>query len=122
MLSKEKIEKYRIMLLEELNEIEERNREQIADMEKVDDESFRGDEGDQAMYYEERHRMLRRRDRDRKLINKIQATLRKMDLGTYGYCEECGEEISEDRLDMRPVASLCVECKQEQESREDRDR
>src|SRR3990170_8814673 len=58
---------------------------------------------------------LRKRDRERKLIQKIQKAIQKMEDGTYGVCEICGEEISEERLKVRPEASLCIKCKEEQE-------
>jgi len=123
MLSKEKLEEFRKILLEELNEIEARNHDVIEEMEHVDtNDKFHGDEADQATYMEERNRLLRLRDRDRKLINKIQKTIDKVDKGSYGVCESCGVDISEERLHMRPVAALCIDCKKEQEEREERDR
>lgn len=54
---------------------------------------------------------LRTRDRERKLINKIAKTLRKLDEHDYGYCESCGVEIGIRRLEARPTADLCIECK-----------
>ena len=71
---------------------------------------------------EERNRQLRMRDRDRKLINKIRETLHKIDIGEYGICESCGCDIDFERLKLRPVASLCIECKKEAEEREERER
>ena len=62
---------------------------------------------------------LRNRDRDRKLIQKIDDALERIKMGTYGYCEESGEEIGLDRLEARPIARLCLE---EQELRERRER
>ncbi len=58
---------------------------------------------------------LRKRDRERKLIQKIQKAIQKTEDGTYGICEICGEEITEDRLEVRPETTLCISCKQEQE-------
>ncbi len=60
----------------------------------------------------------RLKDREKFLLNKINKALQKIDEGTYGYCEACGEEIGERRLRARPVATLCIECKEEQERRE----
>ena len=51
---------------------------------------------------------------------KIQETLKRIDDGTFGICQECGEEISESRLKARPVATLCVECKRMQEIEEEK--
>jgi len=57
----------------------------------------------------------RMRERERRLLNKIERTLEKIDQGTYGECEGCGDEIGAERLVARPVASLCIACKDEQE-------
>ncbi len=123
MLTKKQREELKAKLLEELAEIEERNREIVMEMEQSSDrDTFHGDEADQATYLEHRNRILRLRDRDRKLINKIRKTLDNIDNNNYGICESCGIEISFERLKLRPVASLCIECKKEQEEREDRDR
>ncbi|MBO4441787.1 TraR/DksA C4-type zinc finger protein [bacterium] len=86
-----------------------------------DGETFHGDEADQANFFEQRNRLLRLRDRDRKLINKIHETLRKIDNNEYGICENCGCDINFERLKLRPVASLCIDCKREEEEREKRD-
>lgn len=62
--------------------------------------------------------LLRIRDRERKLISKIQEALKKIENGTYGICERCGKEIDEERLKARPVASYCAECKRKLEALE----
>ena len=54
---------------------------------------------------------LRNRDRERKLIKKIDDTIARIDAEDYGYCEKCGEEIGISRLEARPTASLCIDCK-----------
>lgn len=61
---------------------------------------------------------LRTRDRQRKLISKIDSALRRIETGTYGYCEETGEPISLKRLDARPVATLSIEAQERHERRE----
>ncbi len=61
---------------------------------------------------------LRTRDRERKLIRKIDATLNNLDRDEYGYCETCGTEIGLRRLEARPTATLCVDCKSLEEIRE----
>lgn len=61
---------------------------------------------------------LRRRDRQRKLIGKIDAALRRLDDGEYGYCRVTGEPISLDRLDARPIATMTVEAQEMYERRE----
>ena len=61
---------------------------------------------------------LRIRERETKLMVKIKEALDRIDKGTYGICEECEEEISEARLKARPVTTLCIDCKREQETAE----
>ncbi len=61
---------------------------------------------------------LRTRDRERKLINKIDEALRRIENGTYGYCEETGEPISLKRLEARPIATLSLEAQERHERRE----
>lgn len=61
---------------------------------------------------------LRNRDRERKLIKKIDEMLAKIDSGDYGYCENCGVEIGLNRLEARPTATLCIDCKTLDEIRE----
>ncbi len=66
---------------------------------------------DRASQEEEFALELRARDRERKLIKKIEKTLRKLDQDEFGYCEQCGDEIGIKRLEARPTADLCVDCK-----------
>ena len=61
---------------------------------------------------------LRNRDRERKLIKKIDETLGKINADEYGYCESCGVEIGLKRLEARPTATLCIDCKTLDEIRE----
>ena len=75
---------------------------------------------DRATEEIERSFELRTRDRERKLINKIDAALRRIDEGTYGYCEETGEPISLKRLEARPVATLSIEAQEMHEKAEKR--
>jgi DnaK suppressor protein len=78
------------------------------------------DPTDRAAWESDSTRDLRIRDRERKLIDKIEETLRRIDDGTFGECEECGEVISIGRLKARPVTTLCISCKSEQEADESR--
>lgn len=61
---------------------------------------------------------LRNRDRERKLIKKIEETVAKIEADDYGYCESCGVEIGLKRLEARPTATLCIDCKTLDELRE----
>lgn len=76
------------------------------------------DLADRASSETERAIELRARDRQRKLIAKIDAALQRIEDGTYGYCEETGEPISLKRLEARPIATLSVEAQERHERRE----
>ena len=86
--------------------------------EMTDNHSSYADPSDRPTAESDRSFTLRIRDRERKLITKIQDALKRMDDGEYGICEECGEEISLARLKARPVTTLCVSCKARQEEGE----
>ncbi len=74
--------------------------------------------GDQASAEINRNFALRLRERERKLLKKIDEAIEKIDGGNYGVCEVCGVEISVQRLEARPVTTMCIECKTEQEEEE----
>ena len=76
------------------------------------------DLADRASSETDRAIELRARDRQRKLISKIDAALQRIEDGTYGYCEETGEPISLKRLDARPIATLSIEAQERHERRE----
>ena len=82
-------------------------------------ESF-PDPTDRASLEGNRNLTLRIRDRERKLITKIDEALGRIGDGTYGVCEECGGAIGVERLKARPVTTLCIQCKSEQEATERR--
>ncbi|MBL4793952.1 MAG: RNA polymerase-binding protein DksA [Pseudomonadales bacterium] len=76
-----------------------------------DESSNLPDPADRATQEEEFSLELRTRDRERKLIKKIEKTLKKVDSEDYGYCDACGVEIGIRRLEARPTATLCIDCK-----------
>lgn len=78
------------------------------------------DPNDRATQEEEFSLELRTRDRERKLIKKINESLAQIDNGDYGYCEACGMEIGLARMQARPTATLCIDCKMLEEVREGR--
>lgn len=77
-----------------------------------------GDESDQAAVEEDVRLLLRQAERETRLLRKIAQTLRRIDEGDYGYCEDTGQPIGLERLLLRPTATLCLEAKERQERRE----
>lgn len=86
--------------------------------EMTDEKTNFPDPTDRASLESDRNFELRIRDRERKLIMKIREALERIDAGEFGICESCGEEISAARLKARPVTTLCIDCKTEQERQE----
>jgi DnaK suppressor protein len=76
------------------------------------------DPTDRATQESDRNFELRIRDRERKLINKIKDALERIEADEFGICEDCGEEISEARLRVRPVTTQCINCKMDAEKKE----
>jgi DnaK suppressor protein len=83
-----------------------------------DEVTMFADPNDRASQESDMALELRNRDRERKLIKKIDETLRNIDNDDYGYCEGCGVEIGLKRLEARPTATLCIDCKTLDEMRE----
>ena len=83
-----------------------------------DEQTVFADPNDRASQESDMALELRNRDRERKLIKKIGETIAKIDSGDYGYCESCGVEIGLDRMQARPTATLCIDCKTLEEIRE----
>ena len=83
-----------------------------------DEATVFADPNDRATQESDMGLELRNRDRERKLIKKINEMLAKIDAGEYGYCENCGIEIGLSRLEARPTATLCIDCKTLDEIRE----
>jgi DnaK suppressor protein len=83
-----------------------------------DDAANFPDPNDRATQESEFSLELRARDRERKLIKKIDEALKEIESGSYGYCESCGIEIGIRRLEARPTATLCIDCKTLDEIRE----
>lgn len=101
--------------------LEQRLRELIEEAEKTvtgmtdEGETF-PDPTDRASLESDRNFMLRIRDRERKLITKIREALQRIEDGSFGICEACGDEIGIERLKARPVTTLCIDCKRRQEA------
>ena len=109
-------EYFKRKLLAWKEEILQESRETLATLQS-DNENY-PDIADRASSETDRSIELRSRDRQRKLISKIEAALSRIEDGVYGYCEETGEPISLKRLDARPIASLSIEAQERHERRE----
>jgi DnaK suppressor protein len=107
---------FRHKLLNWKDDILKESKETLAHLQ--DDNNALPDLADRASTETDRSLELRTRDRQRKLISKIEAALKRIDEGTYGYCEETGEPISLRRLDARPIATLSIEAQERHERRE----
>jgi DnaK suppressor protein len=107
---------FRQKLLAWKEEILEESRSTIASLQQ--DTVAEADLADRATSETDRALELRTRDRQRKLIAKIDSALRRIEDGSYGYCEETGEPISLSRLDARPIATLSLEAQERHERRE----
>ena len=83
-----------------------------------DEATIFADPNDRASQESDMSLELRNRDRERKLIKKIDETISRIDSGEYGHCESCGIEIGLKRLEARPTATLCIDCKTLDELRE----
>ncbi len=109
-------EYFRLKLLSWREDILAESRETLAALQR--ENQNHADIADRASSETDRSIELRARDRQRKLISKIDAALRRIEDGTYGYCEETGEPISLKRLDARPIAVLSIEAQERHERRE----
>jgi DnaK suppressor protein len=112
----ERLEFYRHLLQERLEEILGESDKTRTDM--TGRATPFPDPTDRATLETDRNFTLRIRDRERKLITKIREALERIDDGTYGLCEVCGGEITEKRLIVRPVTTMCIACKSRQEALE----
>lgn len=117
-MNTETLEYFRGILQEEKRALLEEAGKTVSEM--TSDVTNFPDPTDRATQEADRTFELRIRDRERRLINKIQEALARIDNGTFGICEVCEEEISEARLKARPVTTLCINCKMEQEKKERR--
>jgi DnaK suppressor protein len=116
MMDPERVEYFHKLLQSRLDELIGEARATMVDLSEGE-ENF-ADPTDRAAAESDRSFLLRIRDRERKLIVKIREALDRIEEGTFGICESCGEEIGEKRLEARPVTTQCIDCKTEAEQRE----
>ncbi|MBN2060894.1 MAG: RNA polymerase-binding protein DksA [Deltaproteobacteria bacterium] len=116
MLTEKKLEYFKNLLNKRLENLLQEVNKTVSGMSDL--KGNLPDPADRATLESDRNFTLRIRDRERKLIGKIKDALERIENGTYGICESCGEEISEKRLKARPVTTLCIDCKKKQEDEE----
>ncbi len=115
-MEKERLAYFKELLNERLEVLLNEAEKTVTGM--TNDKNTFPDPTDRANLETDRNFLLRIRDRERKLILKIKEALARIEDGTFGYCEECGQEISEERLKARPVTTLCIACKTKAEEEE----
>lgn len=115
-MEKEQLEQFRTQLLLKKQEIMNDAGKTMTEM--TDQTTNVPDPNDRATLESGRSFELRIRDRERRLLSKIDEAIARIDDSTYGVCEDCGEEIGLKRLEARPVTTLCIDCKTIQETRE----
>ena len=115
-MRKKEIDNFKKLLTNQLEELLEQADDTVSGMTSPK-ENF-PDPTDRASLEADRNFLLRIRDRESKLIKKIKKTLARIESGTFGTCESCGENISAKRIKARPVTTQCIECKTKEEALE----
>lgn len=115
-MTKKKLEEFRKILLDKRKSLVNEAVETMGDL--TESQESYADMTDQASAEMDRNFLLRVRDRERKLIIKIDSVIAKIDDGSYGICDLCNDLISEARLTARPETTQCIECKTDMEEME----
>ncbi|NPB08023.1 MAG: RNA polymerase-binding protein DksA [Aquificae bacterium] len=115
-LSEEQVRELKEMLIKMKEKLLKSAEEQIKDPSNVSFEG--GDEIDRADLESDRFITFRIKGREAKLIHKIDYALMKIEMGNYGICENCGAPIPYERLKARPVTTMCISCKEQEEEME----
>ncbi len=115
-MDKKTLAEFKDLLMGQLASLRQEAGRTVSEM--TEENSNFPDPTDRASLESDRNFELRIRDRERKLINKIRQALDRIEDGTFGLCESCEEEIGAERLRARPVTTLCIDCKTEQERQE----
>ena len=113
-MKKKDVERFKDILLGQLDELLGHANDTVSGM-TAPKENF-PDPTDRASLEADRNFMLRIRDRESKLIKKIKKALKRIENGTFGVCEKCGEDITLKRLEARPVTTQCIQCKTKEEA------
>lgn len=116
-MNKQQLKKFKTLLQEKRDEILKKAKQTLEEDMTLDSNDL-ADEMDLASSESLQSFTLRLRGREKGLLDKIEKALVKIDEGSFGTCEECGEEISVKRLEARPETTLCIRCKEDQERHE----
>ena len=115
-MNNKKLQYFKKVLTEQLKMLQDKSSQTrvttLAESEQISDFT------DQATLESDIDMNIHIKERDSKLIIKIKQALERIENGTYGICDQCEEEISEKRLNARPVTTVCIDCKREQETQE----
>ncbi|MBN2418940.1 MAG: TraR/DksA C4-type zinc finger protein [Deltaproteobacteria bacterium] len=115
-MNKKKLQYFKKTLTKQLEALQEKSSQNrvttLAESEQISDFT------DQATLESDIEMNIHIKERDSKLIIKIKEALERIENGTYGICDQCEEEISEARMEARPVTTVCIDCKREQENLE----
>src|SRR3954466_8049344 len=111
------ISKYKKLLIEEKQRILNNSKNALKNELALSPDDL-PDETDLAANEVNQNLVFKLRDRERQLLSKIEEALARMEEGTFGTCEDCEEPIEPKRLEVRPVSTLCIACKEKQEHRE----
>ncbi|HEX9777883.1 MAG TPA: RNA polymerase-binding protein DksA [Geopsychrobacteraceae bacterium] len=115
-MDKQQLDEFKGLLQKQMDELLHEAGKTVLDM--TEEKTNFPDPTDRASLESDRNFELRIRDRERKLISKIREALERIEEGVFGECESCEEEIGIERLKARPVTTLCIDCKTEQERQE----
>ena len=115
-MQQKELAQFRTMLLNQKSDL--LNKSQAYKLEHQQEKDGSGDEADQAAKEYDLNMSIRLHERERVLVQKIDRALAKIEDGTFGFCQECGESMNVKRLIARPVADMCISCKEDQEVRE----
>ncbi len=116
-MNKKDLKRFKDLLLEERANLIKKASRTLAEEAALDVNEL-PDEIDQASAEYSQSFIFRLRDREKYYLSKIDKALAKIESGEFGVCEACGDEISNKRLEARPVTTLCIRCKEEQEMEE----
>lgn len=116
-MDKKELEEIKGILLRMKEEIIREREDTLQTLSSETEDVF--DEGERAFMEESNYLELRITTRKDKLLKKVEDALKRMEEGTFGICERCGREIEVERLKIRPVTTMCIECKKEEERMEE---